>query len=210
MKLALLPSALLALLASCGPNKHMNAWERQSSALDPVGITSKKMAAKNRADQASYKPGESVTFKKEKLMVFQQNPENNFSTSGTVRGGVKTAKVLVCGDLFAKVEFEDGSQGYVSLSEVVNPQEMMGFYPVTAPDMVGPDGILLPLPANMGAVSPEAAAASRELDMSRMNTSLVPVPPSSSSQAPSPAGAAPQPQEAPAANMPLPASSVKQ
>lgn len=210
MKLALLPSALLALLASCGPNKHMNAWERQSSALDPVGITSKKMAAKNRADQASYKPGESVTFKKEKLMVFQQNPENNFSTSGTVRGGVKTAKVLVCGDLFAKVEFEDGSQGYVSLSEVVNPQEMMGFYPVTAPDMVGPDGILLPLPANMGAVSPEAAAASRELDMSRMDTSLVPVPPSSSSQAPSPAGAAPQPQEAPAANMPLPASSVKQ
>lgn len=57
MKLALLPSALLALLASCGPNKHMNAWERQSSALDPVGITSKKMAAKHRADQASYKPG---------------------------------------------------------------------------------------------------------------------------------------------------------
>ena len=51
MKLALLPSALLALLASCGPNKHMNAWERQSSALDPVGITSKKMAAKHRADQ---------------------------------------------------------------------------------------------------------------------------------------------------------------
>jgi len=143
MKLALLPSALLALLASCGPNKHMNAWERQSSALDPVGITSKKMAAKHRADQASYKPGESVTFKKEKLMVFEQNPENNFSTSGTVKGGVKTAKVLVCGDLFAKVEFEDGSQGYVSLSEVVNPQEMMGFYPVTAPDMAGPVAIWL-------------------------------------------------------------------
>lgn len=209
MKSALFPSALLALLASCGPNKHMNAWERQSSALDPVGITSKKMAAKNRADQASYKPGESVTFKKEKLMVFQQNPENNFSTSGTVKGGVKTAKVLVCGDLFAKVEFEDGSQGYVSLSEVVNPQEMMGFYPVTAPDMVGPDGILLPMPANMGAVSPEAAAASRELDMSRMNTSLVPVP-SASSQTPSSPGAAPGPQEAPPVNAPLPESSVKQ
>ena len=205
MKLALLPSALLALLASCGPNKHMNAWERQSSALDPVGITSKKMAAKHRADQASYKPGESVTFKKEKLMVFEQNPENNFSTSGTVKGGVKTAKVLVCGDLFAKVEFEDGRQGYVSLSEVVNPQEMMGFYPVTAPDMAGPDGALLPLPANMGAVSPEAAAASRELDMSRMNTSLVPVPDSAS---PSPSGAAPQ--EAPPVSAPLPESSVKQ
>ena len=148
MKLAFLPSALLVLLASCGPNKHLNAWDRQSSALDPVGITSKKMAAKNKADQAFYKPGESVTFKKEKMMVFEQNPENNFSTSGTVRGGVKTGKVLVCGDLFAKVEFEDGSQGYVSLSEIVNPQEMMGFYPVTAPDMVGPDGALLPLPAN--------------------------------------------------------------
>ena len=39
--------------------------------------------------------------------------------------GVKTGKVLVCGDLFAKVEFEDGSQGYVSLSEIVNPQEMI-------------------------------------------------------------------------------------
>ena len=99
MKLALLPSALLVLLASCGPNKHLNAWDRQSSALDPVGITSKKMAAKNKADQAFYKPGESVTFKKEKMMVFEQNPENNFSTSGTVRGGVKTGKVLVCGDL---------------------------------------------------------------------------------------------------------------
>ena len=78
MKLALLPSALLVLLASCGPNKHLNAWDRQSSALDPVGITSKKMAAKNKADQAFYKPGESVTFKKEKMMVFEQNPENNF------------------------------------------------------------------------------------------------------------------------------------
>lgn len=139
------------------------------------------------------------------MMVFEQNPENNFSTSGTVRGGVKTGKVLVCGDLFAKVEFEDGSQGYVSLSEIVNPQEMMGFYPVTAPDMVGPDGALLPLPANMGAVSPEAAAASRELDLSRMNTSLVPVPDSAS---PSPSGAAPQ--EAPPASAPLPESSVKQ
>ncbi|MCC8149343.1 hypothetical protein [Akkermansia sp.] len=206
MKLALLPYALLVLLASCGTNKHVNAWDRQSSALDPVGITSKKMAAKNKADQAMYKPGESVTFKKEKMMVFQQNPESNFSTSGTVRGDVKNAKVLVCGDLFAKVEFEDGSQGYVSLSEIVNPQEMMGFYPVSTPDMIGPDGMLLPLPANMGAVSPEAASASRELDLSRMNTSLSPVPPSASS---SPAAGA-APQAPPPVNMPLPASSVKQ
>ncbi len=131
------------------------------------------MAAKNKAEQAFYKPGEAVTFKKDRMMVFEQNPESNFSTSGTVRGGVKTGKVLVCGDLFAKVEFEDGSQGYVSLSEIVNPQEMMGFYPVSASDLIGPDGALLPLPSNMGAVSPEAAAASRELDISRMNTSLV-------------------------------------
>lgn len=136
-------------------------------------------------------------------MVFEQNPESNFSTSGTVRGGVKTGKVLVCGDLFAKVEFEDGSQGYVSLSEIVNPQEMMGFYPVSASDLIGPDGALLPLPSNMGAVSPEAAAASRELDISRMNTSLVPVPNSVS-----PSGAASQ--EAPPENVPLPESSVKQ
>ena len=149
---------MLVLLASCGPNKHVNAWDRQSSALDPVGITSKKMAAKNKAEQAFYKPGEAVTFKKDRMMVFEQNPESNFSTSGTVRGGVKTGKVLVCGDLFAKVEFEDGSQGYVSLSEIVNPQEMMGFYPVSASDLIGPDGALLPLPSNMGAVSPEAAA----------------------------------------------------
>ena len=55
----------------------------------------------------------------------------------------------------------------------------------------------------MGAVSPEAAAASRELDISRMNTSLVPVPSSVS-----PSGAAPQ--EAPLENVPLPESSVKQ
>ena len=193
----------LVLLASCGPNKHVNAWDRQSSALDPVGITSKKMAAKNKAEQAFYKPGEAVTFKKDRMMVFEQNPESNFSTSGTVRGGVKTGKVLVCGDLFAKVEFEDGSQGYVSLSEIVNPQEMMGFYPVSASDLIGPDGALLPLPSNMGAVSPEAAAASRELDISRMNTSLVPVPNSVS-----PSGAASQ--EAPLENVPLPESSVKQ
>ncbi|MFM1738707.1 hypothetical protein [Akkermansia muciniphila] len=203
MKLLFLPSALLVLLASCGPNKHVNAWDRQNSALDPVGITSKKMAAKNKAEQAFYKPGEAVTFKKDRMMVFEQNPESNFSTSGTVRGGVKTGKVLVCGDLFAKVEFEDGSQGYVSLSEIVNPQEMMVFYPVSASDLIGPDGALLPLPSNMGAVSPEAAAASRELDISRMNTSLVPVPNSVS-----PSGAAPQ--EAPPENVPLPESSVKQ
>ena len=54
----------------------------------------------------------------------------------------------------------------------------------------------------MGAVSPEAAA-SRELDISRMNTSLVPVPNSVS-----PSGAASQ--EAPPENLPLPESSVKQ
>lgn len=48
MKLLFLPSALLVLLASCGPNKHVNSWDRQSSALDPVGITSKKMAAKKQ------------------------------------------------------------------------------------------------------------------------------------------------------------------
>ena len=80
---------------------------------------------------------------------------------------------------------------------------MMGFYPVTAPEMAGPGGALLALPSNMGAVSPEAAAASRELDISRMNTSLVPVPNSVS-----PSGAAPQ--EAPPENVPLPESSVKQ
>lgn len=70
------------------------------------------------------------------MMVFEQNPENNFSTSGTVRGGSENRKVLVCGDLFAKVSLRT-EPGYVSLSEIVNPQEMMGFYPVTAPDMVG-------------------------------------------------------------------------
>ena len=164
MKLALLPSALLLVLASCSTNKHVNPWERQSSALDPVGITSKKMAAKANAEQAVYKPGDSVTFKKEKLVVFEQNPENSFSTSGKVMSGSGSAKVLVCGELFAKVEFEDGRQGYVSLSEIVNPQEAMGFFPVSGTDMFGQDGGLLPLPANMGAVSPEAAAASRELD----------------------------------------------
>ncbi len=42
MKLLFPFSALLVLLASCGPNKHVNAWDRQSSALDPVGITYKK------------------------------------------------------------------------------------------------------------------------------------------------------------------------
>lgn len=66
MKLALLPSALLVLLASCGPNKHLNAWDRQSSALDPVGITSKKMAAKNKADQAFYKPGNPLRSRRKK------------------------------------------------------------------------------------------------------------------------------------------------
>lgn len=209
MKASLFASTLLVTLASCGPNKHMNAWDRQSSALDPVGITAKKMDARNKAELANYKPGESVTFKKEKLMVFQQNPENNFATSGTVKGGVDSARILVCGDLFAKVEFQDGSQGYVSLSEIVNPQEAMGFYPVSGTDMLSPDGALLPMPSNMGAVSPEAAAASRELDLSRMDTSLVPTQ-SEASASPSPA---PQPKAAPAApvgDAPLPASSVKQ
>ena len=115
MKLALLSSALLLVLASCSTNKHVNPWERQSSALDPVGITSKKMAAKANAEQAVYKPGDSITFKKEKLVVFEQNPESSFSTSGKVMNGADSAKVLVCGELFAKVEFEDGRQGYVSL-----------------------------------------------------------------------------------------------
>ena len=81
MKLLFLPSALLVLLASCGPNKHVNAWDRQSSALDPVGITSKKMAAKNKAEQAFYKPGEAVTFKKDRMMVFDQKRKQDKNPS---------------------------------------------------------------------------------------------------------------------------------
>ena len=205
MKLALLSSALLLVLASCSTNKHVNPWERQSSAPDPVGITSKKMAAKANAEQAVYKPGDSITFKKEKLVVFEQNPESSFSTSGKVMNGAASAKVLVCGELFAKVEFEDGRQGYVSLSEIVNPQEVVGFFSVSGTDMFGQDGGLLPLPANTGAVSPEAAAASRELDL---NTSLVPVQPGApGSLAPA---VIPQPSPAPVENVPLPESSVKQ
>ena len=81
----------------------------------------------------------------------------------------------------------------------------MGFFPVSGTDMFGQDGGLLPLPANMGALSPEAAAASRELDL---NTSLVPVQPGNSgSPAPS---VIPRPSPAPVENMPLPESSVKQ
>lgn len=209
MKLALLSSVLLMMLSSCATDKHVNAWERQSSALDPVGITSKKMDARNKAEQAPYKPGESVTFKKEKLVVFEQNPENNFSTSGTVKSGAESAKVLVCGELFAKVEFKDGQQGYVSLSEIVDPQEMMGMYPVSGAGMLGPDGSLLPLPANMGAVSPDAAAASRELDLSRMAPSLVPGQPNPAISPVSPV-IAPQLQALPVEKAPLPESSVKE
>ena len=99
MKLLFLPSALLVLLASCGPNKHVNAWDRQNSALDPVGITSKKMAAKNKAEQAFYKPGEAVTFKKDRMMVFEQNPERNRQgwgenrESAGLRGFVRQSRV---------------------------------------------------------------------------------------------------------------------
>lgn len=190
MKLSLLSFALLLAVASCGPNKHVNSWERQSSALDPVGITSKKKEALTKAEQAQYKPGDSVSFKKDKLVVFQQDPEINFSTSGSIRKDVATAKVLVCGELFAKVEFEDGRQGYVSLSEIVNPQEVMNFIPVGTSGLFGADG-LLPMPANMGAVSPDAAAATHELALPGMTPAPV------------------QPQQAPK-NVPLPESSVKQ
>lgn len=204
MKMHLLPSVLLVLVASCGPNKHVNAWDRQSSALDPVGITFKKMEAKNKAEQASYKPGESVTFRQEKLMVFDDNPETNGSARGMVKGGAKTGKVLICGDIFAKVEFEDGSQGYVSLSEIINPQEMVNFYPFSTPEMVGQDGALLPFPVNMGAVSPDASAATRELEAAGMNAA-----PGGSSVMP-PASSGSGAQDVIPENVPLPESSVKQ
>lgn len=204
MKPFLFSSILLLTLVSCGTNKHVNPWERQSSALDPVGITSKRAEARQKAEQATFKPGESVTFKKEKLVVFTQDPETNFSTRGNVKNGVGSAKVLVCGDLFAKVEFEDGGQGFVSVSEIVNPQESMSFFSVGSESgaaMFGPDSGLLPMSANMGAVSPEAAAASHSLDLLKSNTSLAPVP----------SGIQPQVVPvAPVQSVPLPAPSGKE
>ncbi len=75
-------------------------------------------------------------------MVFDLVPEQLSSARGSVKSGVDTAKVLVCGDMFAKVQFPDGQEGYVSLSEIINPAEMMNFYPIDGFDANG-----MPLPA---------------------------------------------------------------
>ncbi len=188
MKTALISTCVLAVLASCGPNKHVNSWDRQSPALDPVGITSKKLEAKNKAELATYKPGESVTFRSAKLMVFELDPEQLSSASGTVKSGVDTAKVLVCGDMFAKVQFPDGQEGYVSLSEIINPAEMMNLYPMGGFDANG-----MPLPAGVDANGMPLPATGSNLPAGSMP--LTPRPAGSSEPIPT---------------APLPESSVKQ
>ncbi len=175
MKTALISTCVLAVLASCGPNNHVNSWDRQSPALDPVGITSKKLEAKNKAEQATYKPGESVTFRTAKLMVFDMDPEQLSSARGSVKSGVDTAKVLVCGDMFAKVQFPDGQEGYVSLSEIINPAEMMNFYPIGGFDA---NGMLLPaadapLPDGSMPVPPPAPGSGEPLPTAPLPESSV-------------------------------------
>ena len=123
---------LLTVLVSCGPNKHVNSWDRESSALDPVGITSKKLAAKKAAEAAAFKPGEQITFRNAKLMAFDQNPEQSYSSTSRLVDAGAGAKVISCGELFACVEFADGTTGYVNVSDIVNPMESMPAYPVDA------------------------------------------------------------------------------
>ncbi len=187
MKTELLSTVLLLALVSCGPNKHVNSWEAESSAFDGVGITAKKQAAKNRAETATYKPGESVTFKNTKLMVFELDPEARSSAHAFMKSGVDSAKVLLCGESFAKVEFPDGEVGFVSLTEIVNPMDSMNFYPL--PDA---EGGMLPQPAGLPGMMPVDSPLPGS---SLPNSNLANPAPSSSSSL---------------ENVPLPESSVKQ
>lgn len=152
---------LVTILVSCGPNKHVNSWDRESSALDPVGITSKKLAAKKAAEAAAFKPGEQISFRKDKLMAFDQNPAQSYSSTSRLVDAGAGAKVLSCGELFACVEFADGTTGYVNVSDIVNPIESMPAYPVdafglplpmTTPTGVAPSDPTLPpvgIPSNV-------------------------------------------------------------
>ena len=69
------------------------------------------MAAKANAEQAVYKPGIPSPSRREKLVVFEQNPGDQLLPAGKVMSGSGSAKVLVCGELFAKGGVRTGGRG---------------------------------------------------------------------------------------------------
>lgn len=123
MKYFLPITSVILLMASCTPSgEHVNSWDRQSSALDPVGVSTLKQQARAQAEQAKFKPGTSVTFSNPKIAVCSSNPETSFSASTKMKTA-NDAKVLLCGNYYAKVQFPDGDMGYVNLNEIIDPNQ---------------------------------------------------------------------------------------
>lgn len=141
MRYAFLSLLMLLVFPSCSKKAYEAQWERPDSAFDPVGLDVHKREARERASQSKFKKGENVTLRNAKTMVFEQNPETNFAVSGSPVSA-DSALVLEPGPLFLKVQFKNGSRGFVNVSDIVDPVESssLGLLPV------GANVVLPPIP----------------------------------------------------------------
>ena len=122
MRYASLSLLMLFILPSCNKRPYEAEWERPDSALDPIGMSARKQDARERASQSKFKKGEKVTFRNAKTMVFEQNPETSFAVNGTPYS-MDSAVVLEPGNLYLKVEMKSGDRGFVSASDLIDPNE---------------------------------------------------------------------------------------
>lgn len=113
---------MLLVLPACTKKPYEAEWERPDSALDPVGLSAHKQDARDRAGQSKYKKGEKVTLRNSRTMLFEQNPETDYSVTGSPYSD-DSAVVLEPGPLFLKVEMKSGTRGYINVSDIVDPDE---------------------------------------------------------------------------------------
>ncbi|MEG0023829.1 MAG: hypothetical protein RR719_00605 [Akkermansia sp.] len=135
--LVLIPS-LIVCFASCSKQPYVSQWNKPDSALEPVGFAARKQAMMDRAKEGKFKSGDKVTLRNAKTMVFEKNPQTHFVTTGNIKSG-GSAVVLESDSIFIKVEFSDGTRGYINSSDIVDPSEGFGLLPV------GIDGLQSPI-----------------------------------------------------------------
>ncbi|MEG1257599.1 MAG: hypothetical protein RSD12_01045 [Akkermansia sp.] len=158
MRYLVLISSLIVCFASCSKQPYVSQWNKPDSALEPVGFAARKQAMMDRAKEGKFKAGDKVTLRNAKTMVFEKNPQTHFVTTGNIKSG-GSAVVLESDSIFIKVEFSDGTRGYINTSDIVDPSEGFGLLPVGIDGLQSPINCTGEMPdfLNPGAVLPDSS-----------------------------------------------------
>lgn len=136
MKYAVYLLAASAALSSCSwfsNNPRLPQAERQSSALDPVGIEYHRQAARDRAQSGMFQPGTEVSVLKGQAYMFDMNPETHPDTLGRMEKADKV-KVVACDGLYTRVALPGGREVYVRETDLAGAEPSL--YPIPEGDNI--------------------------------------------------------------------------